>query len=61
MAIPFDRLKYRMQESEKSIVDSEKYAKVMGEFKDGTLKTAAGDVVVDRYQALAIAQSYIED
>lgn len=36
---------------------NEKVDKVMGEFKAGTLKTSAGDVVTDRKQAIAIAMS----
>lgn len=34
-----------------------KISKVMGEFKDGTLKSSSGDKVTNRKQAVAIALS----
>ena len=37
--------------------ESEKIAKVMKEFKDGTLKSSSGEKVTDRSQAIAIALS----
>ena len=34
-----------------------KIAKVMGEFKDGTLRSSSGEIVTERDQAIAIAMS----
>jgi hypothetical protein len=38
-----------------------KIAKIMREFKEGTLKSSNGEIVTDKNQALAIAISEAED
>jgi hypothetical protein len=57
-----DEKEYDERELSKATSEEKKakIAKVMGEFKAGTLKTSAGDVVTDRNQALAIAFSYFK-
>lgn len=43
--------------SKKKTDKEKKFAKVMREFKEGTLRSSSGDLVTDRNQALAIAYS----
>ena len=49
--------KARAAEKKAKKVQPEKVEKVMEEFKEGTLKTSAGETVTDQKQAVAIAMS----
>lgn len=52
-----ERVKAIMKQGGQTEAQSHKIAVVMGEFKDGSLKSSSGDLVTDRKQAIAIALS----